>query len=248
MKAHRILRTLGVVFVAIMAVMAAALIRDARTARAQVSRDVTICAGVDTYPPCDLINRDTPDLSVTRVGNNALSSVNLWTGNVIAIYSETNYTGECWTIDRSVDDLRDPNAARDNHTPANDRAKSIRVGRSCAQNVPAVILYDLPTFGGADLRSETSIDNLYRDGGFDKRASSLKVTGGSIAAVYTNYGANTGGGSCLTVRGDVATLPAGFDNGISSFRLNYACEIGPASPQPGTPYVHLRDQATGLVV
>jgi hypothetical protein len=249
MRNRRLLQSIGMAVVAV-AVAAGILGQGSGTVTAQTSLpEAKLCTGYNFGGTCIAFSTDIPDLGATTI-RDGISSANMQSGTAISFYSEYKFMGQCWTFvgtGGGFPDLRDPTAALDGRMPADNQARSVRYGRGCPGWAPSVTLYDLPNFDGDALSTTASITSTYPLG-FDDRASSLRVTGGITVAVYTGYGANQGGASCLTVRGSQATLPPGFDGAVRSLRLNYSCEQGAVAPPVAMPWVRLSNTDNGTSI
>lgn len=147
--------------------------------------------------------------------NNAISSIRLVGVSSIAVYTESNFRGNCETITRNIPNLNKTNVG-------NNSISSVKVNSRCSPSSPSVTLYDGKDFKGRSVTITGDVPDL-RVSNFLNKTASLSLNKVRTIATFnkTHYQ-----GKCQTFNKNYRSL-AGTQiglNSISSIKINSECD------------------------
>lgn len=163
------------------------------------------------------LSKDIPNLATIGFDDEMTSIRSLGGGFGVTLWSEPHYGGFCYRPSVSEEKIPKP--------MGNDRVSSIRVGRGIQCPAEAIRVYEDTKFKDTEHVFHGDIPDA--KAAKVKNTSSLKVLGGTAAlykgAWYT--------GQCLTVKGELTSMPSGWNDKVQSIRVHASCEKG---YEPGT--------------
>ncbi len=169
-------------------------------------RNVTLFRDADFRGRRETVQGDVPDLSQTRIGNDALSSLQVPTGCTARLFEDKGFRGAYLDVQDDVSELG----------RANDDISSLRV--RCGGALGGVTLYRDGNFRGTSELFTGHVRDLGRSSVGNDEASSIEVDPGCWAVLYEDKGFE---GNAVEIWYDLDRLsetPLGNDR-VSSMRV-----------------------------